>query len=52
MTAVVPQPACPCSRTTWCVLELGHDPPCLEVPRVAQPAPDFGPDALKNRGRR
>ena len=33
----------PCTRSTWCVKELDHSGPCVEVPREPNPAPNYGP---------
>jgi len=40
----------PCCRRTWCIREEHADnEPCHEVPRVAMPETDFGPNASKGR---
>lgn len=39
----------PCAKRTWCVLDLGHAGWCVETPRHAHPAPDFGPNRSKTR---
>jgi hypothetical protein len=32
-----------CTRTAWCVLDLGHEGKCAEIPREPQPKPNYGP---------
>ena len=38
----------PCTRRTWCINELDHAGPCVEVPREKFPPADYGPRRKKS----